>query len=177
MIVRAKNMGKYRKIDKTCPDIRCEQSRASQQHLCVCQPVVVQKHFHSKSSFLLYVCYSETVSSYNGSSVFGGKNNLIYEFFLPFRNLHRVVIGTNTVHFLCATRCFKVVSSSRSLSSPFIAQMFDIPWSLHSQVYFQLPEPIAFFNACFAAISPENFYFHHPNIPMIFASKMALDLH
>ena len=38
MIVRAaKNMGKYRKIDKTCPDIRCEQSRASQQqHLCVC---------------------------------------------------------------------------------------------------------------------------------------------
>ena len=94
----------------------------------------------------------------------GGKNNLIYEFFLPFRNLHRVVIGTNTVHFLCATRCFKVVSSSRSLSSPFIAQMFDIPWSLHSQVYFQLPEPIAFFNACFAAISPENFYFHHPNI-------------
>ena len=81
----------------------------------------------------------------------GGKNNLIYEFFLPFRNLHRVVIGTNTVHFLCATRCFEVVSSSRSLSSPFIAQMFDIPWSLHSQVYFQLPEPIAFFNACFAA--------------------------
>lgn len=106
----------------------------------------------------------------------GGKNNLIYEFFLPFRNLHRVVIGTNTVHFLCATRCFKVVSSSRSLSSPFIAQMFDIPWSLHSQVYFQLPEPIAFFNACFAA-PLENFYFHHPNIPMIFASKMALDLH
>lgn len=81
----------------------------------------------------------------------GGKNNLIYEFFLPFRNLHRVVIGTNTVHFLCATRCFKVVSSSRSLSSPFIAQMFDIPWSLHSLVYFRLPEPIAFFNACFAA--------------------------
>ena len=25
--------------------------------VCVCQPVVVQKHFHSKSSFLLYVCY------------------------------------------------------------------------------------------------------------------------
>ena len=171
-------MGKYRKIDKTCPDIRCEQSRASQQqHLYVCVNLWLFKNISIQNLLFFFMFVIQRQFHLTTEVLFlGGKNNLIYEFFLPFRNLHRVVIGTNTVHFLCATRCFKVVSSSRSLSSPFIAQMFDIPWSLHSQVYFQLPEPIAFFNACFAA-PLENFYFHHPNIPMIFASKMALDSH
>ena len=98
MIVRAaKNMGKYRKIDKTCPDIRCEQSRASQQqHLYVCVNLWLFKNISIQSLLFFFMFVIETVSSYNGSSVFGGKNNLIYEFFLPFRNLHRVVIGTQT---------------------------------------------------------------------------------
>ena len=177
MIVRAaKNMGKYRKIDKTCPDIRCEQSRASQQHLCVCQPVVVQKHFHSKSSFLLYVCYSETVSSYNGSSVFGGKNNLIYEFFLPFRNLHRVVIGTQT------QLIFDVLPgasrwSPRSRLHSLLKCLTFLGHSIHRFIFSylnQLPSSMLVLQQYHQRIS---IFIIQIFIPMIFASKIALDIH
>ena len=91
-------MGKYRKIDKTCPDIRCEQSRASQQqHLYVCVNLWLFKNISIQNLLFFFMFVIQRQFHLTTEVLFlGGKNNLIYEFFLPFRNLHRVVIGTQT---------------------------------------------------------------------------------
>ena len=140
---------KYRKIDKTRPDIRCEQSRASESSICtiLCVNLFKNMRFPFKKIFFSS-CDVCSVSSSQRKFCFGLEEKITW-FMNSYlhRNLHRVVIGTNTVHFQCAQ--LPVASRWSPRCPPFIAQMFDIPWSpLHSQVYFQLPEPIAFFKAC-----------------------------
>ena len=159
---------KYRKIDKTRPDIRCEQSRASESSICtiLCVNLFKNMRFPFKKIFFSS-CDVCSVSSSQRKFCFGLEEKITW-FMNSYlhRNLHRVVIGTNTVHFQCAL--LPVASRWSPRCPPFIAQMFDIPWSpLHSQVYFQLPEPIAFFKACLRIVGRISILSPFPNIQIL----------
>ena len=128
-------------------------------------------------SILLCFLFSiETVSSYNGSSVFGGKNNLIYEFFLPFRNLHRVVIGTQT-QFIFDVLPGASRWSPRSRLHSLLKCLTFLGDSIHRFIFSylnQLPSSMLVLQHFHQRIS---IFIIQIFIPMIFASKIALDIH
>ena len=106
----------------------------------------------------------------------GGKNNLIYEFFLPFRNLHRVVIGTQT-QFIFDVLPGASRWSPRSRLHSLLKCLTFLGHSIHRFIFSylnQLPSSMLVLQQYHQRIS---IFIIQIFIPMIFASKIALDIH
>ena len=160
-----KNIEKSTKHVRTSAVNKVEHQRVASALYCV-STCSKTWDFHSKKIFFSS-CDVCSVSSSQRKFCFGLEEKITW-FMNSYlhRNLHRVVIGTNTVHFQCAL--LPVASRWSPRCPPFIAQMFDIPWSpLHSQVYFQLPEPIAFFKACLRIVGRISILSLFPNIQIL----------